>query len=274
MTNSFPTGASLKGKRLLVTRPAHQADGCCHLIQSLGGEAIAFPLLEITPLADNDPSFHQAKAHILDLDLYDQIIFVSPNAARIGASLIDDYWPQPPVRQRIHAIGNKTADILTDYGLDAERNALGYDSESLLKSAALAEVNEQRILILRGVGGRALLADTLTARGASVSYADLYQRQAPAYNNEIKKQHLFNSLPDVILITSGEALHNMVKMAQGVQSNTNTLAVFSVPIVVPSKRIAEHACRLGFKRIITSNGPDDERMIQALFDNNDVDSDR
>ncbi|WP_275576186.1 uroporphyrinogen-III synthase [Aquitalea magnusonii] len=52
----------------------------------------------------------------------------------------------------------------------------GSDSEALLALPQLADVAGQHWLIVRGQGGRALLADTLCARGAQVSLAEVYQR--------------------------------------------------------------------------------------------------
>ena len=42
----------LNGAGVLVTRPAHQADRLCQMIEEKGGQARRFPTLEILPLAD------------------------------------------------------------------------------------------------------------------------------------------------------------------------------------------------------------------------------
>ncbi|WP_101758476.1 hypothetical protein [Oceanicoccus sp. KOV_DT_Chl] len=43
------------------------------------------------------------------------------------------------------------------------------DSETLLQHAQLQSVKQQKILIVRGIGGREYLAEQLTARGRSLN---------------------------------------------------------------------------------------------------------
>lgn len=68
--------ASLSGVRVLVTRPAHQADALCRLIEAEGGTAIRLPLLTIEPRAN------LAEAQKLLAAGHDLWIFTSVNAVR------------------------------------------------------------------------------------------------------------------------------------------------------------------------------------------------
>jgi uroporphyrinogen-III synthase len=47
----------LAGRRIVVTRPAGQAEGLCALIRDAGGEPLEIPALEIRDLADLAPFF-------------------------------------------------------------------------------------------------------------------------------------------------------------------------------------------------------------------------
>jgi len=66
----------LQGRRILVTRPAAQAGTLAGLIAEYGGEAVCFPLIEISAADDLD-ALRQA---ISQLDDYSLAFFISPNA--------------------------------------------------------------------------------------------------------------------------------------------------------------------------------------------------
>lgn len=265
---------ALQGKRVLVTRPAHQATPQINGLSALGAIPVVLPLLEIRPFSSPAVEFHHAKGRILDLDLYQHVIFISANAARFGAELIDDYWPQLPIKVNWLAIGRKTAAVLTDYGIDADSNPLGYDSEALLESPTLQQVRGQRVLIVRGQGGREKLAETLRERGAQVDYADLYQRVCPVYSDSDIEQTLHQQRPDVLLVTSGEGLENLLLLAPGSRQQFALTNLLNCPLIVPSERIAQQARLAGFTRITTAAGADDQAMINALLPATDAESDK
>lgn len=250
---------TLAGLRVLVTRPAHQAEGLIDALQKQGAEPIPFPLLEIEPIDESDRgAYNLIKARILDLDLYAGVIFISPNAARIGEQWIDQYWPQLPVGIDWLAIGAGTAATLDSLGIHAYHVKNGFDSEALLADPLLENIAEKRFLILRGEGGRELLAETLRSRGADVDYADLYRRVCPRYSQAEIKSTIYAQRLSVILITSGMALDNLLELA-GAESD-----LLETALIVPSRRIADLARARGFTRIRIADGPDDSSMIRAL----------
>ena len=68
--------------------------------------------------------------------------------------------------------------------MDVSFPAEGDDSEALLELPALREAiarPDPRVLIMRGEGGRELLAERLRELGASVEYLELYRRELPHY---------------------------------------------------------------------------------------------
>ena len=252
---------NLSNLRVLVTRPAHQAENLIRLLGQEGAISIPLPLLQISAVDEKHHGFHTIKQHIMDLDLFQHVIFISPNAANFGGEWIDQYWPQLPYKVNWYAIGQKTAQALNNYGIDAYHSPLGYDSEALLACPDLQQISGERVLIIRGVGGRPALGDELSARGAEVVYAELYERHCPKYENaDIVKS--LSPAPDVILISSGEGLNNLNLLVQ--QAGLSIDSLKGCHIIVPSERVKDIAWNMGFKNITTATGPDDQAVLDTL----------
>ena len=240
--------------RVLLTRPAHLQQGALELLTAAGYECISLPLLSITPIDIESEEAGYLRSRILDLDLYTRVIFISRNAARIGADLIDQYWPQLPVGVEWIAIGQGTADELSHLGIDAQVNP-GVDSEALLDAPQLRELSDQRILLVKGVGGRDLLRKILEKRGAIVDEIEIYQRTPCDYTDTELVERISKPL-DALLITSGEALIAL--------EHIKWRDLRSSLLIVPSERIASQAQELGYQNIQTSAGASDRAMLDAL----------
>ncbi len=263
----------LSGQRILVTRPSHQAHQQADLLRAQGADPVLLPLLEIAPLPETDPRFQHSKQCVLDLDLYHAVIVISANAARLGLDLIDDYWPQLPLGVHWMAIGASTAALLHDCGIDARHSRAGYDSEALLQTPELQQVEGLRILLLRGDTGREALASELHSRGARVDQAILYRRSRPILEPDCIESAIYAAPLSAILITSGESLSNLVALAQQIKRDDGLAHLQWCPLVVPSQRIAALATEAGFKQVILASGPDDQSMIGALLTKIDAEKD-
>ena len=103
-----PRSDSLTNHCVLVTRPQHQQAELISALESHGAKTIAVPLLQIGPPSTGE---HAAtlRRSLLELDLFDTLIFISTNAVRAGVAAIEDYWPQFPVGIQVVAIGPSTA---------------------------------------------------------------------------------------------------------------------------------------------------------------------
>jgi uroporphyrinogen III methyltransferase / synthase len=107
---------------------------------------------------------------------YDAAIFVSQHAvtgALKGNQLVKELMPSS-----LFAIGSKTAETLNELGYSEVMVPEQFNSESLLAHPALQAVAAKDILLVKGEGGRTLIAETLTARGARVVPLEVYRRQA------------------------------------------------------------------------------------------------
>ncbi|MGB1346324.1 MAG: uroporphyrinogen-III synthase, partial [Pseudomonadales bacterium] len=85
--------------RVLVTRPQAQASSTMAAIAAAGHQVLAMPCLEIVPVPSASPQGKVNQSMALNLDAYTHVIVVSTNAAANFLPLVENYWPQWPVRQ-------------------------------------------------------------------------------------------------------------------------------------------------------------------------------
>jgi uroporphyrinogen-III synthase len=173
--------AALDGLGILVTRPERQASALCRLLSAAGGTPVRFPVMEIRARADRAA----VRAAVGPVDRYGLIVFVSANAVRFGTALLEQRR-----ELRLVAVGGATAQALNAAGYRvALRPDDGADSDALLRLPELQHLSGQRVLIVRGTGGREHLANQLVARGAEVVYAEVYERH-PASPSPDQLAHL------------------------------------------------------------------------------------
>ncbi len=245
--------------RVLVTRPAGQESGLTAALEAAGHRVFHQPLLAIEALPELT---REQRRQVIDLDRYQQVIFVSTNAVRFGMALITDYWPQLPTGVTWYAVGETTARLLQDYGVEAITPGQEMTSEGLLSLPGLRTVGGQHLLIVKGEGGRETLREALARRGAAVDTLDCYRRCCPRLAPGELAQRLEAWSVEVILISSGEGLANLLTLL----SAEETSKFRNLRLVVPSARVGNMAREAGFSRVITASNASDPAMVRALDD--------
>ncbi|QDC45243.1 uroporphyrinogen-III synthase [Methylophilus medardicus] len=221
-------------------------------IHAAGGQVISFPLLDIEGLPDLT-AFHAA---ITPLQQFDWAVFISSNAVQHGMPLLKQAGL--PSALQFAAIGPTTAASLQTFGVSAVLTPLErFDSESLLALPALQQMQGQRVLIVRGVGGRELLANTLGQRGAEVVFGECYRRVNPQSNAQVLAAAHAAAQLHAIVITSTEALRFLLQLA----GDADWLP--SVPLFTNHARIAEQAREAGLMAF-SADQPGDAAMLRLL----------
>lgn len=246
----------LTGITIAVTRPVDQAQALCDAITHLGGRAVLFPLLAITPLQD----YRAFEQQLAELETTDWAIFISSNAVNNAMPRVLKRYGNVPDNLKFAAIGHQTAKELMHYGV---RNVLTphtrFDSETLLALQEMHDVANMKIAIFRGVGGRELMAKTLTARGASVYFAECYQRVNPQTDTRLLDELWKKGALQAIIVTSSEAMRYLLYMA----STSEWLR--HVTLCVNHARIAELPLQLGLK-VLVAEAPGDEVMLKKILE--------
>ena len=255
MTPPHGVGA-LVGVGVLVTRPELQALSICRLLEIEGAATFRLPALEIKPLKDRRALAQQLGA----LENFDVIVFTSANAVRFGVSFLDQKRDLA-----LAAIGPATARALNQAGYRVAINPSGgFDTEGLLSHSRLEHVAGHRILIIKGSGGRQLLQQELTRRGATVLSADVYERvparPTAALLGMVEQRFAAGEL-HVVMATSLEAGAALLQLAPAALRAEFERAHW----LVPGERVASGLRELGLQApILQAESAEDQALVAAL----------
>lgn len=244
----------LKSYAVLVTRPAHQSDQLCSLIEQQGWDAIRFPTLDIAAIKSE-----KITQQLITLKQWDWLIFISSNAVNFALKAnngkIDNFK-----HCSIAAVGKATAKTLLSVGLSVDLVPENdFNTEGLLATKEMNQIKGKSCLIIRGQGGREALADSLRERDAKVDYMEVYSRAKPDTDSSIVTAKLQQGCLHAITITSGDALKNLMAIIS-IELHDKLLAV---PLIVISNRIMGLAEKIGFKMIVVTDSPGDTAIIKS-----------
>ena len=240
--------------RVLLTRPAEESATLAATLSEAGIYSSSLPLLDIEPL----PITPERQAVLRDLGRYCAVIVVSKPAARLALQQLDQARPH----LRWFSVGAATAQVLADRGLDVHYPQTGDDSEALLQLPALREAiarPDARVLILRGEGGRELLAERLREQGASVDYLELYRRFLPAYDSGVLTQRIQLERLNGLVVSSGQGFLHLQALA-----GSDWPQVARLPLFVPSPRVYEMARAAGAEKVVDCRGASAAALLVAL----------
>jgi uroporphyrinogen III methyltransferase/synthase len=162
----------LFGKRVLVTRPRHQAGEMMRRLEELGAVPCGLPAVEIRDPADWSP----VDAALARLAQFQWLVFTSGNGVRFFFRRLlqagRDLRALGPIRLAV--IGPSTADALSAFHLKPDVVPPRYCSESL--AAGLRDrAAGQRVLLVRADRGREVLREEL-AQSAQVEQIAVYSQ--------------------------------------------------------------------------------------------------
>jgi len=229
--------------RVLNTRPLEQNQPLSKAIQDAGGISIELPAIVIEPLIS-------WQALMPALSSVDQAIFTSANAVNHYFSALEQQKITWPNHINVTAIGNASASALCTRHIRAAHVPNESDSEHLIQLPILQQVHNQTILLVKGEGGRPVIADTMLARGAHLIALNVYRRITPQYSTNMLRKLWQNDAVDIILFTSQQAMQNLYDLFS---SAGGYPWLCSKPCIVISKRLAEIAASLGIRTILLSH---------------------
>jgi uroporphyrinogen-III synthase len=247
-------------KTILITRPLSQGEVLSALLRKQGFQVHHIPVMEIEPLSLPEQLAPIEKI-FSRITSYHGIIFVSVNAAEQALPWLKKY---PHARTtKILSVGKSTADFYNanhvhDSKVIYPRQHMNSEGLLALNELQADEVQGRRYLILRGSGGREVIAQGLKERGAHVDSCELYRRYLPEKNISNLKKVL--PATDLIVVSSGESLENLATMAGELSPDL----LLEKTILVPGERVATIAHQLKFRHIMKALNATDAAVIEAV----------
>jgi uroporphyrinogen-III synthase len=247
---------NLQGLTILVTRPKPAGEALSAALTAEGADCFLLPALAFGP-PDDTALF---ASRLQELPLLDWLIFISPQAVKASSAAIHEQWPTLPPNLKIAAVGAGTAHALSAAHFRAALYPLDHwNTEGLLALPAFQEVHNQRIGLMKGEGGRETLAQTLTARGATVIPIIAYQRLLPVVDVRAYLQMLHENKLQVVICTSVESIKNVKHLLSAAWP-----ALRKVGMVVISERMREYAADAGFEQILLASNASHDAIIEVL----------
>jgi uroporphyrinogen-III synthase len=232
----------LKGLRILNTRPYPQNLNLNHSIIQASGVPISFPTLLI------EPTDHEWVKKMGDLSTLDQVIFISINAVEHFFSALQTQQIIWPSNIQVTTIGKGTAQSLKKWNIRVDNVPPIPNSEHLLSLPIFQNIAHQKVLLVKGEGGRDEIASTLMKLGAHLIPIEVYRRDVPKINQEMTRKLWHDNLVDIILFTSQQAIVNAFTLV----GRAGRSWLCNTPCILISERLAGIAYELGIKHITVS----------------------
>ena len=236
--------------KVLITRPETSGRALAQQLKKHKINSLCEPLFDYQVLAS--PYSTQQL-----VENYPQaiVIFVSVAAVEYAhQSYALSYWQN----KRVIAVGEKTQQALAKQKIVAQTPPLQC-SEGLLELPLLKEVNNQDIIIVRGDGGRAHLAEQLAIRGATIHYLESYKKIWRSFTTEMAQQWQKDEI-NCIVVTSNAILERVLALINNSTSYWKNTCLW----IVASNRIKNHAIELGLSHVVNANGANDDAIITAI----------
>ncbi|BBU99289.1 uroporphyrinogen-III synthase [Providencia hangzhouensis] len=244
--------------KVLVTRPEPACSELITAITTKGGEAFASPLIRIGPGAELNTLIPQLDS----LTANDLVFLLSKNAVEYANLTLEQMGRSWSDKLSYYGIGRSTGQYFQQVtGKDIRWAEQGETSEILLTHPELQFLEGKNALLLRGNGGRELLASTLRARGAQVSYCECYTRYPVDYDKALFNQQWFQTSITDVVITSGQ----MLALLEELITEEYQTWWFSRRLLVVSERIADQARRGGWQKVCVANSADNNALLEALI---------
>ena len=230
--------------RVVLTQPLPRVEALARALSQRGHEVVCLPFTRVSPQSVDGLDDRLAAA--------DWVVAVSPAAVEQLAAATEGRWPSRP---GLALIGPGSLRALERSSLTVPPERVvhpphpPFDAASLLKSAQFAQPSGQRMVVIRGDGGRDDWIDLLRSRGAQVDVLALYERE-PVQPEAAARRRFAAWLAEPVelfcVFTQASAVEVLCRLAEAANLRDIERPVVALAI---HHRIAEAARAAGFRHV-------------------------
>lgn len=249
----------LAGRKVLVTRAAHQAGKLSEGLRALGAEPVEVPVLEIRlPV-----SLDALDAALRQIHSYDWLILTSANTVRELASRAVALGIALALSGRIKvaAVGEATAGAARKAGLNVTFVPGLYVAESLISGMA-KHISGTRILLARAEVARDVIPDALREAGAEVDVVDAYRNVLPEAAPGQLRQAIGERVDAATFTSSSSVTH----LADAARLAGIAWPFAGIPAISIGPITSQTLRELGWEPAIEANPSDIPGLIVAAVD--------
>lgn len=251
------TSSSLKGKRIISTRPLEISDDLPNILKDCGAEVIALPMIELLPSVLTEDERYS----LTNLADYNWVFFTSKGGvSSFFKQLIEVNGDTTlPKQLQIAVIGEKTALELEYYGYKASFISSGNNSEEFITEfKSTLDLKNQNLLFILGNLANDYLIDQMK-QGNNVKRINTYQNNCPSKIDSSILNYLKTNEYDLIVFTSPSTFNNLIKFID--HDVLKTLKIASIGSTT-SKAITN----AGLKPLLTARQSSTDGLKAAILD--------
>ena len=248
----------LTGRRILVTRAAHQAGKLSDGLRALGAEPVEVPVLEIGP----PKSFSALDRALHHVPHYDWFLFTSANTVRAVAARAKELGVDlaPASGAQVAAVGEATATALRAAGFEVTLIPESYVAESLVRALA-GKLAGKRVLLARASIARDVIPNALREAGATVDVADAYRNFLPEDAPDCLRAALSKWLDAATFTSSSSVTH----LAEAAKKARIAFPLFGVPAVSIGPITSQTLREYGWHPVVEANPHDIPGLVAATL---------
>jgi uroporphyrinogen-III synthase len=201
---------SLRGKRILVTRAAEQAESFSAKIRARGGQPVEIPVLAFR--RPEDPS--EIETALQYLQDYRWVVFTSANGVRYFFQILREAGFDYPVGVKTAVVGQKTFRALQKYGVNADLIPEQFVAESLLERLKSEVRSGDAVLMPRGNLARKKLSEELSEFGANVTDLVVYETVVNRDGGKTLNTLLKDRRLDMVTFTSSSTVKYFLELLE------------------------------------------------------------